>query len=120
MDAPVKDGQISGVEGERMEAIKITPPDGVVLDVKLHIQGKGWETYRGVSRGVYDPVMGTEGESKRVEAIEIVPVKNTTGKTLYYSVYAHEKGWLGKIKGGYASGSTGLGLQLEMIKMWLE
>lgn len=117
--APVHDGQTSGTVGAslRVEAIKMTPPEGVTLTVNVHIQNKGWVTYEGVKRGGNDPVMGTEGESKRLEAVQIHCTENSTGKNIRYRAHVQGKGWLGWCNDGDIAGTTGQSLRLEAIQI---
>lgn len=125
----VHDGQTAGTVGKnkQLEAFKITPPEGLELTVKVHIQDKGWVTYKGVKKGASsgenssanDPIMGTVGEGKRIEAIEIIPTKNTTGKTLQYQVHIQDYGWTGWMTAGGATGTTGIAHAVQAIQMKL-
>lgn len=125
----VRDGQTAGTVGYglRLEAIKITPPEGMELDVKFHVQNVGWRTYSGIKRGASsgtgssanDPVIGTVGESLRAEALEVVMTKNTTGKTLYYRVHLADVGWTGWVEAGYTAGTVGIGKQIEAVQFKL-
>lgn len=118
---PVRDGQVAGTTGKslRMECLKITPPAGLELTVKAHIQGIGWKSFK-VAKGTADPEIGTVGKSKRLEAIEVVCNKNTTGKTLYYKVHVSEYGWGDWVKAGYAAGTVGIAHAIEAIQFKLE
>lgn len=117
--APVHDGMTAGTVGysARCEAIKLSPPKGVVLDVKVHVQRKGWITYEDVEKGVNDPVMGTTGESLRMEAIAMKEVRNTTGKTLMYRAHVQGEGWQEWKTDGMTAGTTGKSLRLEAIQI---
>lgn len=126
----VRDGQTAGTTGrsKQLEAIKIAPPKGLVLTVKIHIQDKGWVTYEGIRLGessgegssANDPIIGTVGQSLRAEAIEIIPTENTTGKHLRYQVHLADSGWTGWVPEGTATGSVGLGKAIEAIQIVLE
>lgn len=126
----VRDGQTAGTtgRGKRLEAIKITPPDGLVLEVKAHIQDVGWQTWAGVERGESsgeesspnDPIIGTVGQSLRAEAIEVTPTANTTGKLLRYRVHLAGVGWTGWVPQGYTAGTVGIGKQVEAFQFVLE
>ena len=120
--APVHDGQVSGTVGysKRIEAVKMTPPKGVVLAVDVHIQGIGWKTYTGVERDVYDPVMGTEGQSRRLEAMRIRCIENATGKKLKYRAHVQGEGWQGWHSEGETMGTTGKSLRMEAIQIKFE
>ena len=117
--APVHDGMIAGTTGysARCEAIKLSPPKGVILDVEAHLQGIGWKTYSKVQKGVYDPVIGTTGQSRRLEAIRLRVVENTTGKTLKYRAHVQKEGWQSWKTDGQTAGTTGKSLRLEALQI---
>ena len=126
----VHDGEVAGTVGgsKRLEAIKITPPDGGELEVDAHIQNIGWKTYKGIVKGENsgtassdnDPIIGTVGESKRLEAVRIRCVKNTTGKKLKYQVHVQTYGWQAVCDEGETAGTTGVSKRLEAIRIWFE
>lgn len=119
----VHDGQQAGTTGyaARLEAFKITPPDGWELKVKVHIQNVGWKTYSGIKKGVYDPVIGTEGKSQRIEDLIVEVTKRPEGdkRKLYFQVHQGGWGWKAWTLEGYASGTDGMGVQLEALRMKL-
>lgn len=125
----VHDGQTAGTTGYglRLEALKIAPPEGLELEVCAHIQGDGWKTYTGIKAGdrsgtgssTIDPIIGTVGQSKRIEGIGIKCLKNTTGKKLMFRVHVQGRGWTGWVEAGYFAGSVGLSLRIEAIQMKL-
>ena len=124
---PVHDGQVAGTTGNgyRMEALKITPPENVVLDIKAHIANVGWKTYKGVKKGASsgtgssanDPIIGTVGESKGIQAIEIDVVDNPKKFIVMYRVHVGGFGWGPWIEAGYAAGTTGIGRNIEAIQI---
>lgn len=119
---PVRDGQVAGTVGfgVRMEALKCTPPVGVRLDVMLHLEGRGDVWYRGVECGVFDPVMGTEGESRRVEGICVNVTRRSdalVGCVLYYRVHMSDIGWSPWVREGTFVGTRGEGRRVEAIQM---
>lgn len=126
----VRDGQVAGTVGlgKRLEAIKIAPPEGLVLNVRIHIQDKGWITYPGIKAGessgegssANDPIIGTVGESLRAEAILVDVESNTTGKHLRYQVHVADYGWTGWVPEDTATGSVGMGKAIEAIQFVLE
>lgn len=130
----VHDGQVAGITGNalRMEAIKITPPEGVTLEVLAHIQGIGDKTYKGVRKGkssgtgssANDPIIGTVGKAKRIEGICVKVTKNTNaklkGKTLCYRVHVQKQGWTKWVKAGTYAGTRGKSLRVEAIQMKFE
>lgn len=129
---PVHDGQTAGTTGFglRMEALKITPPEGWELYVKVHVQNRGWMTYKGIKRGESseegssetDPIIGTVGLGQRVEDIIVGVSKRPEGDTrqLRFQVHQQDAGWKSWTKEGYASGTDGMGLRLEAIRMVID
>lgn len=116
---PVHDGQVAGITGLslRLEALKCTPPEGTVCDFTVHIQDAGDVSYRGVQRGVYDPIMGTTGKSLRMEGFSIKLRENTTGKKLRYRAHVQNIGWQEwKSEGEYA-GTRGKSLRMEALEI---
>lgn len=123
----VQDGEVAGTtgEGKRLEAFKITPPEGVELEVDVHLQGIGWKTYKGIKKGASsgtgssdnDPIMGTVGEGRRLEAFRIRCMKNPTGKKLYYQAHVQTYGWMAPCAEGETAGTTGISKRLEAIRI---
>ena len=115
----VSNGEMSGTTGQakRMEAIKISIPNGQNLGVKYsaHVQDYGWLNY--VSDG---EVGGITGQSKRMEAIKIeLTGANAANYDIYYRVHAQDYGWLDWAKNGEAAGTQGLTKRLETIEIVL-
>lgn len=123
----VRDGQCAGTTGNAyaLEAFKITPPKGWTLDVDAHIQDVGWKTWKGVKKGqnsgtgdsANDPIIGTTGKSKGIQAIEIRATEKPSGETIWYKVHIAGYGWTGWIKEGYACGTVGIGRNIEAIQI---
>lgn len=115
---PVRDGQTAGTTGKskQVEALKITPPAGVVLDVNVHIQGIGWKYYPGIEAGKNDPTIGSVGLGKRIEAVEVIA---STGENVHVQAHLSGTGWTGAVTGG-ATGSTGLSKAIEALRIWIE
>lgn len=129
----VRDGQTAGTEGQgrRMEAIKITPPEGCELDAYAHVQGIGNLYYDGIRRGKSsgtgssktDPIIGTVARGLRLEALMFRVCKlpeSLKGKKLRYQVHQQGTGW-GRVHGdGEWAGSRGKSLRLEAVRIWFE
>ena len=115
------DGAWSGTQGEarRLEALVINPPEGVVLDVDVHLQKVGWRSYTGIRHG-NDRILGTVGESRRMEAIRIRCVENNTGKKLMYQVHCQTYGTLPPCSEGETAGTTGKSKRMEAIRICME
>lgn len=119
----VRDGQTAGFTGwkKRMEAFKIDVDslkkalgDQIIVNAKVHIQGKGWVLYENVSR---DTVLGTMDEKRRLEAVEIEILNMPDGYIFEYDVHVQGDGWLGYIQSGFSNGSTGMKVRIEAIRM---
>lgn len=122
---PVRDGQTAGTTGlaKRVEGLKITPPADMDIDVYTHVQGIGNLYYDNVRRGSYDPVMGSVGQSRRMEALMIrvtsMPA-NLAGKSLRYQGHVQGVGWTKVCKAGEWCGTRGEGRRLEALRIWIE
>lgn len=124
----VHDGMVAGTVGEakRLEALKMTPPDGMELEVDVHIQGTGWKTYKGIKKGTSsgtgsttnDPIMGTVGKSKRLEAVRIRMVKNPKGYKVHLQAHCQSYGWMSAVGENDVCGTTGMSKRLEAIRIW--
>ena len=82
----------------------------------VHGQDYGWEK----DWKKDGQTSGTEGQCKRLEAIQI----KLTGEVeknydVYYSVHAENFGWLGWAKNGEEAGTAGYGYRLEAIRIQL-
>jgi len=119
----VHDGMIAGSVGaaKRLEGLYIdtTKVKGgkLRLNAKAHISNVGWVLYKDIRP---DTLIGTVGKKQAIEAIELDVIENTTGKTLKYQVHLANKGWTGAVPHDTATGSTGLKISIEAIKIWLE
>ena len=127
----VHDGQVAGTTGygARLEAFKVTPPEGVTLNVMTHEQGSGDVIYRGIKRGkssgtgssATDPIIGTVGKGKRMEAINVAVVENKNAKLakrkLQYRVHVQGTGWTAWTSAGKWAGTKGKSKRIEAIQM---
>ena len=126
----VRDGQTAGVTARslRCEAIKITPPEGVVLDCFAHVQNVGTLGFPGIRKGQgsgtgssdNDPIIGTTGRGLRLEAIMLRCVENGTGKSLKVQAHVQDVGWQEPVGEGEWAGTRGKGKRLEAIRIWFE
>ena len=86
------------------------------ISYKVHRQDFDWEE----DWKKDGQTSGTEGQCKRLEAIQI----KLTGEVaenydVYYSVHAENFGWLGWAKNGEEAGTAGYGYRLEAIRIQL-
>ena len=119
----VRDGQIAGTEGyaARLEAIKITPPEGMELDAYIHVQGIGNLYFDNITKNS-NTVIGTTGEARRGEAIKLEVTKwpeNLKGKKLYYQGHMQGIGWGSVCEEGQWCGTRGQARRLEAVKIWI-
>lgn len=116
----VRDGQAAGTTGgsKRLEAIQIDPPVGVRLRVKAHIADVGWRTWDNIEHGNVE-VIGTTGQHRQIEAL-IIERLDGSGKTLKFQVHQADVGWKGITEQGYATGTDGMAMRLEAVKIWLD
>ncbi len=119
----VRDGMIAGTVGKskRMEGLWINPPEGVELEVDVHLQGIGWnkEPIRGIVHG-NNILIGTTGECRRMEAIRIRCIRNDTGLELKYQVHVQTYGWMNPVGEGEQAGTTGICKRIEAIRIYFE
>jgi uncharacterized protein YjdB len=78
-----------------------------------HVQDIGWQAP--VSDGT---MSGTEGQSKRLEAIKI-SVSNVQDLGIQYSTHVQDFGWQSPVSDGALSGTQGQAKRLEAIKIQL-
>lgn len=123
----VHDGQIAGTVGKslRMEALKFTPPEGVTLTVNAHLQGIGWKSYPDIRKGKSsgtgssknDPIIGTVGEGRRLEAVQIHAEGLPKGKRIRYRAHVQREGWQPWVEDGKVAGTTGRSLRMEALQV---
>lgn len=85
---------------------QITPS----VTYSTHVQSHGW-----MADAVNGEKSGTEGESKRLEAIQIRTNMKDLGVT--YSTHVEKKGWMPEVSNGAISGTVGEAKRLEAIKI---
>jgi uncharacterized protein YjdB len=118
-------GEASGTSGQslRLEGIKITPDTqgfNFGISYQTHIQDIGWEADTGRGWKSDGDMSGTQGESKRLEAIQIkLTGADAEQFDIYYQVHAQNFGWMGWAKNGESAGTAGYGYRLEAIRMML-
>jgi len=118
----VHDGMMCGSVGKakRLEGLYVdtTKVKGELkLDAKVHIANRGWVHYKDIQPNT---LLGTTGQKLAIEAIEFDIVKNTTGKKLKYQVHLASYGWTGAVEADNTTGTTGLKVAVEAIRIWLE
>ena len=113
----VHGGQVAGTteRGLRLEALQLDLPFSA--NVKAHIENVGWVNYNNINA---DTIIGTVGESKRLEALVIKPIGNElplTGK-----VHIQDRGWGNwyNLDGVISLGTAGQSLRMEAMQLWYE
>lgn len=124
------DNQITGKDGKRLETIQVRLTDEMAIHYDLyyrvHVQDYGWLGWAKNGESA-----GTEGKSKRVEAIELKLIPkhaNPPGSTanrfirssgIKYKSYVRGLGWQKTAWEGSSSGTTGLGKKIESLNVEL-
>lgn len=126
-----KNGAMAGTEGgsKRLEAIQICmvakgsaapgataqPFVSHILKYRSHVQTFGWQDY------LVEPALsGTEGLSKRLEAVQILSTQNKYNSDIEYQVHVQTYGWQNWKSSGELAGTTGLSKRLEAIRIRLK
>lgn len=113
----VNGGQVSGTTGRglRLEAVQFDFP--FRANIKAHIERKGWVNYYDIDK---DTVIGTVGESRRLEALVIDPIDNELPLT--GQVHIQNRGWGNwyNLDGVISLGTSGQSLRMEAIQFWYE
>lgn len=117
----VRDGQWCGTKGQakRLEALSINPPEGLELEVDVHMKDLGWKTVKGIVHG-NKKIIGTTGESRRIESLRIRCVKNETGKKIYLQGHQQTYGDTAIVGENVVCGVTGASKRLEAVRIWLQ
>lgn len=125
-----KNGEHAGTEGYgyRLEAIQIIlvkrgdlPPGKTdiafmkkCLTYQSHVQGIGWQ------REMHDGfISGTQGQSKRIEAIKVNLYEQDYNGSIEYSSHIQGVGWQDWKSNGQLSGTIGKSKQIEALKIRL-
>ena len=120
--AVVHDGMTAGTVGQglRMEAFKVDFRKSKVIparvDVTLHLQGTGDVKYRNVTN---DTVLGTTGQSRRIEAVTIDAYGLPEGVHLLYRVHSAKVGWSDWVTEGNVAGTIGDALGVQAIELYI-
>lgn len=117
----VHDGQWCGTKGKakRLEGLWINPPEGVEFEAQVHVQTYGWKDPVRLLPG-NNILLGTTGESKRLEAIKLKCIRNNTGKKLKLQGHVQTYGDTAIVGEGMECGTTGACKRLEAIRIWFE
>ena len=92
--------------------IKTSKP--LIVTYSSHIQTNGWQSFK-----VNGQTSGTEGQSKRLEAIKI-QLANYPSAAIKYSVYLNGSGWQEWKCNGEIAGTTGKSKRIEAIRIITE
>ncbi|MCI8550450.1 MAG: hypothetical protein HFI68_07675 [Lachnospiraceae bacterium] len=84
------------------------------VNYTTHVQTYGW--LNAVSDG---KMSGTEGQSKRLEAIKIYLSDTPVPGGIEYQTHVQSRGWMNWVANGNLSGTEGLSKRLEAIKIRL-
>lgn len=116
-----KDGETAGITGNNIEAIqiRIVYNNSVTLEPEVsyqaYVQQDGWNKEK--AEGL---IAGTQGESKRIEAIKINLFDVTASQKIKYRVHVQDIGWQPWVENGAMAGTTGQNKRIEAIQIKLE
>ena len=111
-----KDGEASGAPGSglRLEAVQIRlygeMAEKYDVSYRVHVQDIGWMDW--VSN---DAVAGTTGQSKKIEAIQVMITKRADLVELEYKAHVQDIGWMSSVVEGELAGTTGQSKRVEAI-----
>ncbi|MDO4796878.1 MAG: InlB B-repeat-containing protein [Coriobacteriales bacterium] len=128
-----KDGEPAGTvnQSKRVEAYEVqilpkgqTPADydanksafRTAATGKGHVQGTGWMSELPAA------LLGTTGQSKRLEAFTLTlpaAVTNIYAGGIAYEAHVQGKGWMGEVADGALAGTTGKYKRIEAVKIHL-
>jgi hypothetical protein len=119
----VRENTIVGERAKRIEAIQILPfdfPPDASIKYRVHVKSNGWLPW--VKAG---EVAGTEGEDRRIDAIEI-ELTNFPGQSVcYWTWTGYREGTTRDIPrkyeacDGQMAGTTNRKKPIEQIRIWL-
>ena len=126
-----KDGELAGSAGyaKRAESIELRlvgpgeqPPADAGSPYRdrgyvghAHVQNVGWQG----ERSGYSFVMGTSGQSLRVEAITLARPSDDRSGDVVYEAHVQNVGWQGERKNGQIAGTSGQALRVEAFRVRL-
>ena len=113
----VSEDEPSGMEGKRIEALKIKLDSGLSGNIvyQSYVVNEGWQNE--VSN---DAMSGTTGKWRGIEAIKIRLTGDVSNEyDVYYKTYVPGAKWLGWAKNGEIAGSIGNDETLEQIQIKL-
>lgn len=126
----VHDGEVSGTTGAslRLEALmidtealrKVRGYSKLQIDALAHIQNVGDVTFENVTKNT--PI-GTIGEDKRLEGLELQVKGLPKNKKLKFQVHEQDKGWTSVATAdsiGAFRGSVGESRRIEAVRIWIE
>ena len=118
----VADGDVAGTvkQSRQLEALAISLSGiGGNVNYRVHVQDIGWQ-----NQTANGNIAGTTGKKLRIEAVQIwLDGEAAEQYDVYYTVHIQDYGWLKWTKGSQddsgISGSTGMGLRAEAIRILL-
>jgi uncharacterized protein YjdB len=115
--SPLQDNSVMKTIAEEPESTAApitTGATAVSCSYRTHVQNVGWQNY--VSNGT---MSGTEGQSLRLEGIEIKLDDGAGDLGIEYATHVQNVGWQNYVSNGAMSGTEGRSLRLEAIRIRL-
>ena len=120
-DKSENDKQSDNSEQEKSDEIdekEDSEEQTIGVEYQAHVQTYGWQDF--VKDG---ELAGTEGKSKRVEAVKMNLInlpEEYAGSSISYAVHVQTYGWQDTVKDGELAGTEGESKRLEAIRINLE
>ena len=87
----------------------------IYIQYKAHVQDIGWQDWK-----KNEELIGTTGQSKRIEAVQIKLLNVPEGAHVKYRVHIQDVGWQDWKKDGGIAGTTGQSKRIEAIQIKIE
>ena len=108
--------------GDTDQAEEMTAPEqseetevsGISLTGRVHVQSYGWRDWQADGG-----ILGTIGQGKRLEALELNAVGAESEGSIEYATHVQSYGWQDWVRDGGTSGTTGQGKRLEAVRIRL-
>lgn len=106
----------TGESGNPEDPGEVEEPTAPVLMYRAHVQSYGWNEW---AENQEDTWIGTEGEAKRLEALEL-KIDGAEGEDgIEYRAHVQSYGWQDWKKNGETAGTTGQTKRLEAVQIRL-
>lgn len=100
--------------GVSVNALSLVATNDILLQGRGHVQNIGWQGWTS-----NDSIIGTIGQSKRLEGINIKIQNAPSDVKIRYQAHVQNIGWQNWVQDGDLAGTTGQSLRVEALKIEL-